>query len=255
MSVAALVPAAGAGTRLGLGPKAFLRVGGATLLEHAADLLAPFADELAFAVPAGREADARALLGDERVDPGDPGRRVPIAITVGGARRQETVDRLLDVTRAEWVLVHDAARPFTPASVVAAVVDATRRVGAATAGLPVADTLHDVQRDVPVARDALRAVQTPQGFARTTLREAHRAARAASLEATDDAQLVRRLGLEVAWVQGSPWSHKLTGPADLPWLEALARARADEARADAAVRDAAGNDASPGDATTARTGR
>lgn len=226
MSVAALVPAAGAGTRLGLGPKAFLRVGGATLIEHAADLLAPFADEIAIAVPDGRAGEARALLGDARVDRTDPTRRVPLAITVGGATRQETVDRLLDATTAEWLLVHDAARPFTPDAVVASVLAATRDIGAATAGLAVADTLHDVARDAPVPRDALRAVQTPQGFSRTLLRDAHRGARDAGLAATDDAQLVRRLGHPVAWVDGSPWSHKLTGPADLPWLEALAQARA-----------------------------
>lgn len=222
MTVAALVPAAGAGLRLGAGPKAFIEVGGRTLLEHAAVLLAPFADELVFAVPAGREADARALLG-ERIEV--DAWTVAVAIVRGGSERQQTVDRLLDASSSPWLLVHDAARPLTPAAVVRRVLEATRMNGAATAGLPVADTLHDLDRDRPVPRDALRAVQTPQGFARDLLVEAHREARARGRTATDDADLVRALDHPVSWVEGSPWSHKLTRPADLPWLEALARSR------------------------------
>ena len=212
-TVAALVPAAGSGRRLGLGPKAFLRVGGRTLLEHAAALFDGLADELVVAVPAGREADARAL--------------VPRAVVIGGgAERQETVERLQEATPASWLLVHDAARPFTPASVVERVLEAARDAGAASACLAVADTLHDVRADAPVARDHLRAIQTPQAFAREVLADAHRAARTAGRSATDDAQLVRALGGRVTLVEGSPWSYKLTGPDDLPWLEALARARA-----------------------------
>jgi 2-C-methyl-D-erythritol 4-phosphate cytidylyltransferase len=211
-SVAALVPAAGSGRRLGLGPKAFLRVGGRTLLEHAAALFDGLADDLIVAVPAGREDEARDL--------------VPRAVVIaGGEERQETVERLQEATTASWLVVHDAARPFTPGSVVARVLAAAREAGAASACLAVADTLHDVQADVPVARDVLRAIQTPQAFSREVLADAHRIARAAGRSATDDAQLVRAAGGRVTLVEGSPWSTKLTGPDDLAWLEALARAR------------------------------
>lgn len=210
--VAALIPAAGVGARLGLGPKAFVRLAGRTLLEHAVALFDGVADEIVVAVPAGREEEARALAPRARV-------------LTGGVSRQETVARLVAASDAAWLLVHDAARPFTPAEVVLRVLEAARVTGAATAALSVADTLHDVGRDAPVPRDALRAVQTPQGFARATLEAAHRHALAAGLDATDDTQLVRAAGGTVALVAGSPWSHKLTGPDDLGWLEALARAR------------------------------
>jgi 2-C-methyl-D-erythritol 4-phosphate cytidylyltransferase len=214
--VAALIPAAGAGARLGLGPKAFVRLAGRTLLEHAVALFDGVADEIVVAVPAGREEEARALAPRARV-------------LTGGASRQETVARLVAASDAPWLLVHDAARPFTPPEVVLRVLEAARVAGAATAALSVADTLHDVERDAPVPRGALRAVQTPQGFARATLEAAHRHALAVGLEATDDAQLVRAAGGAVALVVGSPWGHKLTGPDDLGWLEALARARRDVA--------------------------
>jgi 2-C-methyl-D-erythritol 4-phosphate cytidylyltransferase len=226
VSVAGLIPAAGSGLRLGRGPKAFVRIDGRTLIERAARLLAPFVDALVVAVPPGREAEARQAL---EASLASGGRTIEVTVVAGGATRQATVERLILACEADWLIVHDAARPFTPADVVERVLSAARASGAATAGLAVADTLHDLERDVPVPREALRAVQTPQAFARSLLLEAHRHGREAALLATDDAGLVRALGRPVAWVEGSPWSHKLTGPGDLPWLEALARARADGA--------------------------
>ncbi len=210
--VAALVPAAGEGSRLGLGPKAFVRVAERTLIEHAAALLAADADEVLIAVPEGWQDEARLLVPAARV-------------LAGGATRQETVELLADATDAEWLVVHDAARPLTPGDVVRRVLQAARRSGAASAVLEVADTLHDTALDVPVARDDLRAVQTPQAFARELLLQAHRSARAAGIVATDDAQLVRAAGGTVALVAGSAWSYKLTRPSDLSWLEAVVRGR------------------------------
>lgn len=221
--VAALIPAAGAGQRLGLGPKAFVSLGGVTLLERALALLAPHAEELIVAVPAGFEEEARRLAA--RTTSAGAGAARQVTVLRGGATRQATVERLLAASDAAWIVVHDAARPLTPPEVVARVLEAARRHGAATAVLPVADTLHDVAADVAVAREELRSVQTPQAFSRVILERAHVSARQAAREASDDAQLVRALGHPVATVHGSPWSHKLTGPEDLPWLEALAFAR------------------------------
>lgn len=210
--VAALVPAAGTGSRLGLGPKGFVRLAGRTLIEHAAELLSGEVDEVLIAVPDGWVADATRLVPHARV-------------SVGGETRQATVERLAGATDAEWVVVHDAARPLTPGDVVRRVLEAARRSGAASAAVEIADTLHDTVAGIPVARDALRAVQTPQAFSRRLLLGAHRSARAAGTEATDDAQLVRAAGGEVELVPGSPWSHKLTRAVDLSWLEAVARGR------------------------------
>ena len=210
--VAALVPAAGEGSRLGLGPKAFVRLAGRTLIEHAAALLVAEVEELLIAVPEGWQDEARLLVPQARV-------------LVGGATRQQTVERLADATDAAWVVVHDAARPLTPPDVVRRVLQAAQRSGAASAVLEVADTLHDTARDAPVARDDLRAVQTPQAFARELLLQVHRSARAAGTVATDDAQLVRAAGGTVELVAGSAWSHKLTRASDLSWLEAVVRGR------------------------------
>ncbi len=216
-SVAGLVTAAGSGTRLGMGPKPFLELAGRSLLWHVVTRLASVCDTIVVAVPAGMEAEAQRSLAEA----GD------VTFVVGGATRQQSVLNMLDATAASHVVIHDSARPFTPRTVLEAVRDAALRDGAATAAMPVADTLHDVEADRPVPRDVLRAIQTPQAFATALLREAHAVALRDGLEGTDDAQLVRALGHAVTLVPGSPWSHKLTRVEDLSWLEALAAAEPD----------------------------
>ncbi len=209
--VAALVPAAGSGERLGLGPKAFVTVGDRCLLAWVVEALGGLVDEVVVAVADGDEARAARAV---------PGARV----LTGGASRQHTVALLARATAAEFVLVHDAARPFVPAAVVHRVLEQTRAHGAATASLRLADTLVDAATGQTVPRETLRAIQTPQGFRRAWLVEAHRRADADGVQATDDAALVRRLGHSVRLVEGSPLLHKITTPEDLrlaPALEAL----------------------------------
>ena len=118
------------------------------------------------------------------------------------------------------VLIHDAARPLADAGVYGRVIDAVRGGAAAVIPtIPVVDTIRAVDGGV-VDRDALRAVQTPQGFLASVLREAH----ATQNEATDDAALVEALGHEVVLVDGDVRNLKITRPADI----AMARALIDE---------------------------
>ncbi len=218
VGVAGLLAAAGQGLRLAAGPKAFVSVGDRTLLQWAVLALQDVVDEVVVAVADGDEVRARALV---------PGVRV----IAGGASRQATVARLVHATDAEVVLVHDAARPFLPEAVARRVVAGARAAGAASAALRLADTIVEVDTGVTLERDRLRAIQTPQGFLRSVLEEAHARARAERFEATDDAALVRRLGRHVELVEGSPLLHKITTPDDLRlaaaleelWLEQRAR--------------------------------
>ena len=215
--VAALVPAAGLGVRLGLGPKALLTVGGRSLLSWAVDALSPHVDEVVVALPAA--------LGGTPLPEASPRHdgRLPVVRSIeGGISRQETVMRLLASTDAAYVVVHDAARPLTPSDVVGRVLEAAVEGGAATAGLPLVDTLHDVATDQPLSREGRVSIQTPQAFERTLLMRAHEVATERGSTATDDAQLVRSIGGRVTIVSGSPWSHKLTHPSDVAWLEGLA---------------------------------
>jgi 2-C-methyl-D-erythritol 4-phosphate cytidylyltransferase len=222
--VAALIPAAGEGARLGRGPKAFIDLGGKTLLERAAAAFTGRVDEVIVAVAAERVRRAEALLGDQA------------RVIAGGAERQASVYRLLQATGAELVLVHDAARPFLGARVTQAVLEAVRRTGAASAATPVADTLIEAESGAGVERSGLRAMQTPQGFRRLLLLEAHERALEDGWQTTDDAGLVRKLGHAVALVAGSAWLMKVTTPADLEVASALAGAW-DAGVWDAGVRD------------------
>lgn len=206
--MAGLIPAAGTGARLGLGHKAFVEVGGKTLLARAVAALSPIVDEVIVACPEGCRVDM-------------PGARV----VAGGATRQESVRRLLEATSADFVLIHDAARPFLPPGVARAVLAAAREVGAATAALPLADTLVRAEGQSwaqGLSREDLWAIQTPQGFARGVLLAAHEEARKDVWAATDDAGLVARAGGEVRLVPGDARLFKVTGPGDLALARALA---------------------------------
>ena len=212
VTVSALIPAAGTGERLGMGPKAFVRIGGKTLLERAIGSFQGLVDEVIVALP---ESHIGVYLTDGV-------RRV-----MGGATRQDSVQHLLETATSEIVLIHDAARPFLPQEVVRATLAAVLEVGAATVALPTADTLvlenPSKQWGSLLDRSAIHAIQTPQGFRRELIVSAHHRARLEGVAATDDAGLVARLGLPVALVPGDPVLFKVTRPGDYALAEAFAR--------------------------------
>lgn len=215
--VAAVVPAAGSGLRLGAGiPKAFVEVDGVTMLERAvAGLLASgVVDDVVAVVPADRVAEAEGLLAHLR------GENHLVVVTTGGAERTDSVRNGLAALggerRYDVLLVHDAARCLTPAAPIRRVVAGVRAGERAVVPvLPVVDTIKRVDGQGHVVgtpdRAALRAVQTPQGFAPATLLAAYDAAAGAT---TDDAGLVERLGERVATVEGHAAAFKITTAED-----------------------------------------
>ncbi|WP_314038166.1 2-C-methyl-D-erythritol 4-phosphate cytidylyltransferase [Dietzia sp. CH92] len=217
--VAAVVPAAGSGVRLGAGlPKAFVDLHGRTMLERAvAGLLASgVVDDVVVVVPADRVGPAESELAHLRDDDH------LVVVATGGAERTDSVrNGLAALTAAHPVaydvlLVHDAARCLTPAAPVRRVVEAVRGGEVAVVPvLPVVDTVKQVDAAGYVVgtpdRATLRAVQTPQGFAPDVLLAAYDAA---GDVATDDAGLVERVGGRVATVAGDPLAFKITTPDD-----------------------------------------
>ena len=216
--VAILVPAAGAGVRMGPGaPKALRMLAGIPLLVHAVKRIAsaPSVGLIVVAAPAGDVGHVAELLaGVERVD-----------VVAGGATRQLSVAAALRAVPAAYdvILVHDAARALAPSDLVESVAAAVRAGAAAVIPvLPVVDTIKRVGADgevlATVDRSPLRAVQTPQGFRRKTLVDAHE--RAVDTH-TDDAGMVEALGVRVDTVAGSDLAFKITRPYDLVLAEAL----------------------------------
>lgn len=152
----------------------------------------------------------------------------PVTVVAGGADRTASVRLALraaldHVPDARIVLVHDAARAFTPPALVRSVTEAVAAGASAVVPvLPVTDTVKRVDDagvvlDTP-SRTHLRAVQTPQGFDIDVLRRAYEAAGTA---ATDDAGLVERIGVPVHTVPGDVAAMKITTPFDLAVAEAV----------------------------------
>jgi 2-C-methyl-D-erythritol 4-phosphate cytidylyltransferase len=217
--VAVIVPAAGAGVRLGGDiPKALRLLAGEPLLVHAVRRLRRAASVglVVVAAPPASIDLVRDLLPDATV-------------VAGGATRQESVALALQAVPDlfDIVLVHDAARALTPPDLVDMVAAAVRDGhGAVIPVLPVVDTIKrvDAGEDViaTVDRSELRAVQTPQGFRREILIKAHTEALD---DHTDDAGMVEKLGLAVHCVPGSAYAMKITRPIDLVVAQALVAAQ------------------------------
>lgn len=210
----ALIVAAGSGVRAGGAvPKQFARVAGLPMIAHSYRALAGHAAIDAVVIVAAQDQHdrVRAVLGD-------------VTVVAGGATRRESVALgLAAIAGAERVLVHDAARPFLPAHVIDAVLGALEAHDGAIPVLPVADTLARGGELLgeTVSRADLYRVQTPQAFRMTTLLAAHAAWDPAE-DATDDAQMVRRVGGGVALVQGDPMLEKVTHPEDFAAADARA---------------------------------
>ncbi|ACU34332.1 2-C-methyl-D-erythritol 4-phosphate cytidylyltransferase [Actinosynnema mirum] len=224
MGVVALVPAAGRGERLGFGmPKALVPVGGVPLLVRAIRGLfeSGRVRHVVVAAPPSDVDQVRTVTAPLAPAGG------AVHVLAGGAERSDSVRLALEHALAEVpdvrvVLVHDAARAFTPPTVVRDVVDAVLAGHPAVIPvLPVADTVKRVDTKGVVVdtpdRSLLRVVQTPQGFDAATLRAAHES----GLHATDDAGLVERLGVPVVTVTGHQDAMKVTTPFDLAVAEAL----------------------------------
>ncbi|OZV79730.1 2-C-methyl-D-erythritol 4-phosphate cytidylyltransferase [Micromonospora echinospora] len=220
--VAVLVPAAGAGIRLGPGaPKALRPLAGEPLLVHAVRRIAaaPSVHTIVVAAPVADVPAVRDLLAPV----------APVTVVPGGAQRQDSVAAALAAVPAGpgIVLVHDAARALVPAELVESVAAAVRSGhDAVIPVLPVVDTVKEVSADEVVRgtvdRSVLRAVQTPQGFRRAVLAAAH----AAAVDPlTDDAGLVEKQGVPVVCVPGSEYAMKITRPFDLALAEHLLTVR------------------------------
>lgn len=218
-TVVAVVPAAGSGERLGAGiPKAFCEIDGRTLLDRAVDglLESGVVDHVVVAVPAARLDEAKRALGERAT------------VVAGGADRTTSVSLALAALAGEpeFVLVHDAARALTPPALIVRVVDALRAGdNAVVPALPLHDTIKAVDANGVVLgtpeRAGLRAVQTPQGFARDLLLRAYQ--RAGTADFTDDASLVEHVGGQVQVVDGDPLAFKITTQLDLLLAEAIVR--------------------------------
>lgn len=210
--VEAVIQAAGRGERLGRGPKAFLLLGGRTLLERAVSAMLAVAGRVLAAVPPENVERARELCG--------PG----VTIIAGGATRRETLIALLASARAPWVVLHDVVHPFVTPALARRVIDAARVRGAAVAAIRSTSTAYHVEAERAVGRMAagdLWLTSKPWAFRR----EAFVRGLAGPRESAEGiGGFLRRAGEEIAVVPTEPWNFKITTADDWRLVEAIERA-------------------------------
>ena len=220
MTNAALIVAAGRGRRMMQEmPKQYLPLGGHSVLRHTvqAFLRSDRIDCVCVVI----HAEDRPLYDTAIGDLDDPRQMAPVP---GGASRAASVRLGLEALRSvapTHVLIHDAARPFCPPELIAAVLEPLGTVDGAFAALPVVDALWQAEgseAQTPVPRAGLWRAQTPQAFRFEAILAAHATGDPA---AADDVEIARQAGLRVRVVEGVEENFKITLPRDLDRAERL----------------------------------
>jgi len=221
--IAAIIPAAGLGTRMGADtPKQFLELDGMPLIIFTLKRLGECPAITDFLI-ATRAEDVVSL--QDRVARAGLGR--PARVVHGGDTRQQSVANALAQVdpSTEIVLVHDAVRPFVTREQIERVISEARARGAAILGIPAIDTVKEVKRaslpedvaliSATIPRERIVLAQTPQAFSYALLRDAFRKAQEDDVSASDEAAVVERFGHEVFVVVGSERNLKITRPSDM----------------------------------------
>lgn len=225
--VSAVIPAAGASSRMNGLDKQFEELDEAPVIVYTLRALAmsDWIDEL---IIVARQEDIPDMLALVRAW-GIPKVR---SVVAGGETRQQSVARGLDAVseRASYIAVHDGARPLVTQQVIADTVIDAFRYGAAAAAVPVVDTIKIADADRMISqtpdRNRLFAVQTPQVFSLARYREASERARESGRDYTDDCQMLEAAGQRVYLSNGDYANLKITTPVDLLAARAITQERA-----------------------------
>jgi 2-C-methyl-D-erythritol 4-phosphate cytidylyltransferase len=221
--IAAILPAAGLGTRMGAEkPKQFLELDGVPIWILSLRRIAscPLVTDIFIATRGDGIQKLEERIREEKF-------QQPVRVVKGGDSRQESVSQALRQVPAdtELILVHDAVRPFVTVEQITRVISEARRTRAAILAIPAMDTVKEVKRaslpedvaliTVTIPRERIVLAQTPQVFEAALLKDAFARAEADGVSASDEAGLVERLGIDVYVVQGSERNIKITKPTDM----------------------------------------
>jgi 2-C-methyl-D-erythritol 4-phosphate cytidylyltransferase len=221
-SIDAVIVGAGSGTRLGLPtPKAFVDLCGKPIVYYSLRTFVnhPSVNKTILAVPPAMMDEASGIINKYS----DFVNRVQIV--PGGAERWESVRNGCAASCGEWVLVHDAARPFVSNAVIDAVLEKRKDFDCVITATPVADTIRTIAEGgrcgATVDRSALMRVGTPQLFRRERLMPAFELINDMPSPPTDEAALFERLGIGIGYSWGDAMNFKITDKADLETARAI----------------------------------
>ncbi|WP_026565498.1 2-C-methyl-D-erythritol 4-phosphate cytidylyltransferase [Bacillus sp. UNC41MFS5] len=225
MTYQVILPAAGQGKRMGAGKnKLLLELNSVPVLIHTLKVFEQdnACSKIIVAIHPQDEGEFKALFTKYNV-------AKSIHLVPGGKERQDSIFNALKTVETDGIiLVHDAARPFISKEHIYRLAKMAEDTGAAILGIPAKDTIKKVQDGLvveTVERSSLWAVQTPQAFRISLLKEAYEKAEKDSYLGTDDASLVERLGHPIAMVEGDYDNIKLTTPEDIYFAEAILEKR------------------------------
>jgi 2-C-methyl-D-erythritol 4-phosphate cytidylyltransferase len=216
--VSAIIVAAGDSQRMNGVDKLFAPLGGLPVISRVLDIFqgCKKIDQIVLIMSSRNIEEARRMITlghwDKITD-----------IGVGGKRRQDSVAEGLKIIKeAEWIVIHDGARPLVTTGLIERGLDAARETGAASAAIPVTDTIKVVgEREIvrqTLPRQNLRAIQTPQVFRFDIIKNTYKFVPA---DATDDAALVEKAGYKVKLFTGAYDNIKITTPTDLAIINVL----------------------------------
>lgn len=217
-SFGVVIAAAGQGKRMNSSEKKqFIELQGKPVLYHSVQLFTKIAEIKEIVIVTNREDIKRTeeLLQEFQV-----------SVVPGGAERQESVLLGLEALKCvEFVLIHDAARPFSSEKMIREIMNQAMESGAAIPAVPVKDTIKIVDKKREVIstppRQSLWAVQTPQAFRLSAILDVHQRAKKQGFLGTDDAMLMEWCGMKVKVVEGEYTNIKLTTPEDLRLGESI----------------------------------
>ncbi len=224
MKTIAIIPAGGAGKRLKADvAKQYLLLNQTPVVAHTLQVFqnSKIIDEIILVLPSADLASAPQNLTDKY------GLKKVTKIVAGGKERQDSVRNGLAAidNKCDFVLVHDAVRPFVTEKMIRQVVVAAKVTGAASVGVKAKDTIKETGKDnvveITIPRQNLWLTQTPQAFKLKVLKKAYKEAYDKKFYGTDDASLVERMGIKVKMIAGSYDNIKITTPEDLIMAKAL----------------------------------
>lgn len=224
MSVGVVIPAAGQGKRMGTKEsKQYLLLEDKPIFIHTLQVFEehPEIDEIVVVVQEEERERVKAMIKEA-------GMSKVKKIVLGGKERQDSVYQGLLVSECEWVLVHDAVRPFIESETITEVIQKVKEKDAVVVAVPSKDTIKEVRGNIIVNtpdRKYLWNVQTPQAFRRELLIQANQYAFKENLVVTDDASIVEHYGKDVYLVMGSYQNIKITTPEDFIFARAILEAR------------------------------
>lgn len=220
MECGIIIASAGQGKRMGLGQnKLFYKLNNKPILIHTIEKFQniPWVNEIVIVANPNEIETIETMIREHNL--------IVSYIVAGGEERQDSVENGLSKITSEYVMIHDGARPFITTEKIEELFHFVQREEAVVLGVPVKDTVKVIDKTGYIKetpeRKSLWAIQTPQAFRVSLLKDAYNNAKQYGFRGTDDASLIEKLGRKVKVINGDYTNIKVTTKEDLMTGQAI----------------------------------